>query len=176
MHLSRALVLTFFTLLLYACASSDPYPVDWEPLPIRTSGDCSQFEGIYHMREMSQAPNDESLTLLKLVFPEYIGMGRPVYMGFLALSNDVLEVSVLGADKKPIDTKRLTTGEGDYYCEDGYSVIKSRGDVGGGGVLGLESQSFLGRCRDDVCHGCWIRLAVPRAERAEPRYDPCSDH
>jgi hypothetical protein len=110
--------------LLAGCTVADEvYPTRWDPLPTAESGDCSAFRGRYADRgESPSNPSKPSLTR------ELFGHESPWEKAAsitLEPDDDTLDIRVELAGAKPF-SRRLTRKAGEFKCERGALIVRSR--------------------------------------------------
>jgi hypothetical protein len=111
-------------LLVTGCSVADePYPLSWDPLPRALSADCAHFRGVYSDRgESPSSPNKPSLTR------ELFGHDSPWEKAVsieLEPGEGTLDIRV-AAPAANAFSRRLTATAGEFACERGTLVVRSR--------------------------------------------------
>jgi hypothetical protein len=123
-------------LLLGGCSVVDePYPPAWDPLSLASSSDCRRFEGTYADR--GEAPGHTARPSLTR---ELFGPDSPWEKASslrLQITGEGASVTVNGPDK-PL-ARVFAAKEGDFRCEKGTLVLRSRRWVRSGLMSGRET-------------------------------------
>ena len=123
---------------LAGCAVTDQdYPRAWDPLPPAATADCKRFAGRYADRGETDGVRAEP-SLTYGLFGHH-SPWKEAKRVELALPRDgVLEITAWD-DRKPLLTRTLTTRAGDFQCDDGTLIVRSKRWVAGDVVAGRES-------------------------------------
>lgn len=110
---------------LAGCAVTEQdYPAAWDPLPA-AAGDCAYFAGNYADRgESSGTSAQPSLTYG--LFGHHSAWQKASRVQFSFPRDGVLEISAWHGDDKPLLTRALTAAAGEFRCQDGRLVVRSR--------------------------------------------------
>jgi hypothetical protein len=127
----------FLAICLAGCAVTEQeYPHTWAPLPASGTSDCARFAGSYADRgETTGTGAEPSLTYG--LFGHHSAWKEARRVDLALPVEGVLQVTAWG-DGKPLFSRTLTTGAGEFQCKDGALVVRSRRWVAADVVAGRE--------------------------------------
>jgi hypothetical protein len=129
--------MVFMAICLTGCAVTEQqYPQAWEPLPVSKAQDCARFAGTYADRgEATGDLAEPSLTYG--LFGHHSAWKEARRVDFMFPTQEVLYVTAWD-EAKPLFTRILTAKAGEFQCQDGRLVVRSRRWVAADVVAGRE--------------------------------------
>jgi hypothetical protein len=109
-------------LFVAGCATVNPYPAAWAPLPAPSSTDCKHLEGSYSDKAESSDRVKPSLT--RELFGFNTDWEKATRVDFSLPRDDTLEVTVWSGTDKLL-TRTLSTAEGELACDAGRLVLRN---------------------------------------------------
>jgi hypothetical protein len=125
-------------LLMTGCSVVDsPYPPTWDPLSASPVPDCRRFQGTYADR--GEAPGQKAPpSLTRELFGPNSPWEKATSIRFDFPAEDAVDVTIAGEGEKPI-VRRFTAKAGDFRCDHGKLVLRSRRWVASDLMSGRES-------------------------------------
>lgn len=133
--MSRVLVLCVF---LAGCTVVDePYPARWDPLLPPISHDCREFQGTYADRGESPGHATKP-SLTRELFGKNSPWEKALAVELQLPSDETLDIHVSAPGANAF-SRRLTTRAGDFACDRGKLIVRSRRWVASDLMSGRES-------------------------------------